>query len=130
MALIDFQKAFDTLEHWAIMESLANARIDSRYLEIIYKNATCNIQLNNNMIPINIERDIRQGDTESPNLFISTFEDIFNRPDWQDKCILINGKGLNHLRYADDIVLASESGKTLKLMLKELEETAAKIGTI
>lgn len=45
------------------MESLADARIDNRYIEIIkyiYENATTNIQLNN-MVHINIERGIRQG---------------------------------------------------------------------
>ena len=32
---INFRKAFDTVEYWAIIISMKNARIDQRYINII-----------------------------------------------------------------------------------------------
>lgn len=43
LAFINFQKAFDPVEHWAIKKSLIDAKIDHRYttaIQNIYQNAT------------------------------------------------------------------------------------------
>ena len=43
-------------------------------------------------------------------------------------CISINGSYLNHLRYADDIVVLAESAKDFQKMLEELNHASLKIG--
>lgn len=58
----------------------------------------------------------------SSKLFTLVLKDVFEKLNWCDKDILINGKNLNHLRYVDDIVLISESKEEIEEMLLELEE--------
>ena len=44
--MIDYEKAFDSIEIWAVLNALSNAKIDYRYLNIIkyiYENATSQI---------------------------------------------------------------------------------------
>ena len=43
----------------------------------------------------------------SPKLFVATVEEIFKRLNWDNKGINVNGKKLNHLRFADDVVIIS-----------------------
>lgn len=35
MAFVDFRKAFDTIETWAIIKSMRNAIVDQRYINLI-----------------------------------------------------------------------------------------------
>lgn len=65
---------------------------------------------------------MRQGDTKSPKLFNLTIEKPFRHLKWQNKGILINGKGLNHLRFANDVVLIAQHPEDLKEILTELNE--------
>lgn len=131
LAFVDFYKAFDSIEHWIIINGLKNARIDHRYTQIIkyiYNNATSTVKLHQNTNEIKIGRGIRQGDTISPKLFNTALEEIFKRLQWQDKGILINGKRLNNLRFADDVVIIAENPTDLQQMLRELNVKAGKAG--
>ncbi|CAG9834021.1 unnamed protein product, partial [Diabrotica balteata] len=55
-------------------------------------------------------------------------EDIIKSTDWENRGICINGKYLNHLRYADDILLISSERQELELMLNELHEKSLQKG--
>jgi len=55
---------------------------------------------------------VRQGDTISPKLFTLASENIFKTMSWEDKGINVKGTPLNHLRFADDIVLIATSRNT------------------
>lgn len=99
------------------MVSLENTRIESRYIQIIkyiYNNDTSTSQFNNNMISIKVERGIKEGDNLSPKLFTLDLKDVFQH----NKGIVINGKRLKYLRYADDIVLISDNNETFEKILK------------
>lgn len=83
LAYVDYQKAFDSMESWAILAAMDEARIDSRYSELFkstYAGATLyklpQVKLNNDWTTdkIPVKRGIRQGDTMSPKLFTSAFE--------------------------------------------------------
>lgn len=52
-----------------------------------------------------IQSCVRQGDTISSKLFILPFEGVFKQLDWDRMGININGTYLNHLRFADNIML-------------------------
>ena len=71
---------------------------------------------------INIKRGVRQGDTITPKLFTSTLESIFRRLNWENKGLKIDEEYLNHLRFADDIFLCTETPQELEIMLHELCE--------
>lgn len=72
MAFVDFRKAFDTVEIWAIIKSLRYARVDQRYINLIeniYRTSTMSIRLHESSNKINANRGVRQGDVISPKLF-------------------------------------------------------------
>ena len=73
VALVDYEKAFDSVETWAIREALWNSRVDSRYMDLIdhiYEEMQTSFQLQIQTQPIKIYRGVRQGDALSPKLFI------------------------------------------------------------
>lgn len=109
LVFVDYNKAFDSEELWTIFHVLHNAIVDSRYkdqMENIYNNATSVINIpediKTNKIPI--KTGGRQSDTISPKLFTLILEDVFRTLDWDRKGIKIDGRYLNHLRFADDVV--------------------------
>lgn len=131
LTLIDFEKAFDTVEKWALINSLKRCRIDHRYITLIdtlYQEATITIQTFDETKPIEVKRGIRQGDTISPKLFTNCLEDSFKLLNWDTLGININGERLNNLRFADDIVLISDNMEDIKKMTKDLREAAGTIG--
>ena len=75
-----------------------------------------------------VRRSVRQGDTISPKLFTLALEDIFKNLKWEQKGINIDGKRLNHLRFADDIILISSGAGELESMLQELKEASQAVG--
>ena len=75
LIFIDYEKAFDSVETWSILESLNECRVDSRYsntVKYVYENATSCIKLHENTAKFKIGRGVRQGDTISPKSFTST----------------------------------------------------------
>jgi len=128
---IDFEKAFDSVELWSIMDSLDECRIDSRYtrlIKYIYEHATSSVKMHKHTDKFQVERGVRQGDTISPKLFTSALETVFKKLDWSEMGININGRFLNNLRFADDIALTSSTMEQAETMLLQLNEEAQKIG--
>jgi hypothetical protein len=133
LGFVDYEKAFDSIEVWAVLEGLNEARIDSRYSSIIqkiYENATMHVSVNEdwktNSIPI--KRGVRQGDPISPKLFNTALEYALKKVEWHRKGVNIDGKYLSHLRFADDIVVISSDPEELAEMLQELHEQSKKVG--
>jgi len=133
LAFVDYQKAFDSIETWAVLEAMNRARIDSRYSKLIryiYEHATLRVKLEEDWMTgrVKIKRGVRQGDTISPKLFTLALEDVFKDMSWEQKGININGNRLSHLRFADDIVLISSDADEFEVMLQELKEASQKVG--
>ena len=53
---------------------------------------------------------------------LKTLESIFRRLNWENKGLKIDGEYLNHLRFANDIFLFTETPQELEIMLQELGE--------
>ena len=119
---IDFKKAFDTVEHNAVLQSLYEQGIDPAYIKLI-KNintgSTTQIKIFDEPINIDIRRGVRQGDVISPNLFTCALESIIRKTDLEGG-ININGELLQTLLFADDIVLISKNPQDLEKMLQQL----------
>ena len=107
IAFLDYEKAFDSVEHDGIMRALTEHQVPAVYVETIisiYESCTSQVRVDKDMSSMfEVRRGVRQGDTLSPNMFNSGLEQAFKSLDWQDKGININGERLNHLRFADDI---------------------------
>ena len=131
MAFIDYEKAFDSVQISAVMEAIRKQGIEENYVQVledIYNDGTATIVLHKESEKIPIRKGVRQGDTISPKLFTATLEDIFRSLEWDSKGININGEHLNNLRFADDIVLFSDSGEDLQKMMEELNTESLKVG--
>ncbi|RVE53061.1 hypothetical protein evm_002359 [Chilo suppressalis] len=131
LAFIDYKQAFDSVESWAVVQALQNARIDYRYtklIENIYNNATMKVTLVDQTQHIDIKRGVRQGDTLSPKLFTLVLEDVFKKLSWEERGLKLPGTRLNNLRFADDIVLFSDNPDDLQTMIHELNEASLNVG--
>ncbi|KAK6018737.1 endonuclease/exonuclease/phosphatase family protein [Ostertagia ostertagi] len=78
--------------------------------------------------PIKMRRGVRQGDPISPALFAAALETVFRNIDWYEEGININGYYLNHLRYADDVVIIAHESQKLQRMLQEVYEKSQAVG--
>ncbi|KAJ0183213.1 hypothetical protein K1T71_001189 [Dendrolimus kikuchii] len=132
MAFVDYEKAFDSIETWAVLESLQRCRVDWRYIEVLrclYDAATMTVQIQDRRAkPIPLHRGVRQGDVISPKLFTNAMEDVFKTLDWAGRGININGERISHLRFADDIVVFAETLEELAEMLGSLNESSRRVG--
>ena len=83
IGFIDYEKAFDSIEHFSIFEALRKINVNETYVKIlenIYKGATARVHLDNHVSePFAIGIGVRQGDPISPKLFTVVIEEIFKK---------------------------------------------------
>ena len=100
-AVVDYEKAFDSIECELIFHALKNHGVDKAYLNIIkdmYHEVTSVIHLHTDSKKVRLQRGVRQGDNISPRLFTSCLQDaIIGKINWKDKGMKINGEYLSHL---------------------------------
>ena len=114
LAFVDYEKAFDSIEHNAVFNSMREQGVEEDYIEIIrniYENGTSIIRLHKDTDEIKIAKGVRQGDTISPKLFTASLESTFRKTNWEGKGVNIDGEYLNHLRFADDISNTTRSNR-------------------
>ena len=77
-----------------------------------------------------IGKGVRQGCILSPCLFNFYAEYIMRNAglDEAQAGIMISGRNINNLRYADDTTLMAESGEELKSLLMKVKEESEKVG--
>ena len=131
IGFIDYEKAFDSVEHFSIFEALRKINVNETYVKIlenIYEGATARVHLDNHISePFVIERGVRQGDPISPKLFTATIEEIFKKADLE-KGIDIDGERLQNLRFADDVALVTETTDEMEEQLNKLNKESKKCG--
>ncbi|XP_047533375.1 uncharacterized protein LOC125068313 [Vanessa atalanta] len=132
MAFVDYEKAFDSIETWAVLDSLQRCHIDWRYIEVLrclYNAATMTVHIQDcKTKAIQLRRGVRQGDVISPKLFTNALEDVFKTLDWTGYGVNVNGECISHLRFADDIVIIAESLEQLTEMLRSLSDSSRRVG--
>ena len=123
LGFVDYQKAFDSIEHTDMFDALRKINIEEGYvriLEDIYNNAVARIHIDNDVSrEVKIQRGVRQGDTLSPKIFTATIEEVFKKSHLNGG-INIDGETLTDLRFADDVALISTSTKDLEDQLTGL----------
>ena len=131
MCFIDYEKAFDRVNHEKLIQCLQQVDINGKDLKLIrnlYWNQKAFIRTDYGLSPeIQIKRGVRQGCVLSPCLFNLYTENIF-RETKCDKGIKIGGKTINNLRYADDTVLLAETKEDLQLIINEVNKVGKEYG--
>ncbi|GFR89505.1 endonuclease-reverse transcriptase [Elysia marginata] len=131
VGFIDYEKAFDSVEHFAIFDALRQININEKcvnILENIYQNATAKVHIDNmesELFPI--KRGVRQGDPISPKLFTAAIEMIFRKAELKHG-LNIDGETLTNLRFADDVALVTEDTKSMEEQLNNLNKISLESG--
>ena len=130
MAFVDYEKAFDSIKHASVFNSMEKHGVPAKTLNIVketYRNGTAQIKTEKTSEKIQIQKGVRQGDTLSPVMFTAAIEEIFKRIP-SETGIKINGQILNNLRFADDIILFASAEDHLQELISQLDTEGKKDG--
>ena len=131
IGFIDYEKAFDTVEHFAIFEALRKTNVNETYINIlqnIYNQATARIHLDELVsTEFQIHRGVRQGDPLSPKLFTAVMEEVFKKAEISEG-VNVDGENLSNLRFADDVALLNETSKQMEKHMNNLNSESMKVG--
>ena len=123
---IDFKKAFDTVTYPGIKYKLLQLGIGGYFYRIIdsmYSNSTLCVKIDDNITnSFQSYVGVRQGDVLSPNLFKIFVNDIPKYLSGSMDAVELNGKNVECLLYADDVVLFSSSAAGLQQRLNSLSK--------
>ena len=122
---VDFQKAFDSVLHTAILLKLLKLDIHGLFYNVIksmYLQSTLCVKVNDNITnTFKSLVGVRQGDVLSPNLFKIFINDLPSYLSSSPDPIYLNDKRLDCLMYADDVILLSSSATGLQAKLDLLQ---------
>ena len=134
ICFIDFEKAFDRVQHSALIEALGQIGLDDldvQLLKNLYWNQSATVQVDavhqTNRVPI--KRGVRQGCVLSPMLF-NVYSEIVFREALQDRTegVRIGGECISNIRYADDTALLAESIEDLQNLVDAVDEACSRYG--
>ncbi len=133
LCFIDYEKAFDRVQHQKMLEILQRIGLDSRDVRLIanlYWNQSASVRVENELSDeVQIQRGVRQGCVLSPLLFNLYSEMILSEAlDGLNLGIVINGEDINNLRYADDTVLPTGSAENQQTLLDHVNAVSNRYG--
>ena len=134
MCFIDYRKAFDCVDHTALLNSLREMGIPEHIIVLLRglhddQEATVRT-IYGNTEWLKINKGVRQGCILSPYLFNLYRENIIRRSglDEIEHGVRISGRNITNLRYADDTTLLAETEEGFKMLLTRIKEESEKSG--
>lgn len=133
VCFVDYEKAFDKVEHTKMLHILQKYGIDKEDLELIktlYFQQKANVRIGNGATEklSGIEKGVRQGCPLSPRLYNIYAQEIFQHPYFKKWGFKINGERIADISYADDKVLLAETPQQLQKMVRRLHIESQKFG--
>ena len=123
---IDMAKAFDSVNHTLLWNSLINLGIEGKILKIIrnmYSNIEACVSLDGHHTEwFGIHGGVRQGDNLAPTLFTVFINSLAAKVKEEQTGVNLEYLNLPILLYADDIVVMSETEEGLQQQLDTINE--------
>ena len=136
LALVEFEKAFDTVEHATLWDALRELGVDAMYIHVlqaVYRDQVAVVSTGSESRPFALGRGVKQGDPISPLLFLAVMEVVFRRltARWNKLNtrrtgvfygVVIDSETdpLSNLRFADDVILFASSPVDIGKMIGDL----------
>lgn len=122
LCFIDYEKAFDKVQHHKLIAQLRKLDLDEkdiRCIKNLYWHQNAKVRVGNEVTrALQIQKGVRQGCVLSPLLFNLYSEAIFQEAlEDTEIGIKVNGTWINNIRYADDAVLIADSMDKLQQLL-------------
>ena len=126
VCFVDFQKAFDSVDHKPLLQQLVTYGIKSNFLKVItslYDKVKSCVRGNDSLTDIfPCKRGVRQGCPLSPVLFALYLNDLNRHIKACSQGVLVDDIPIHSLLYADDLVLLGKDRKDLQSQLDELDK--------
>ena len=107
LVFIDVKKAFDSINHGAITQALRSSGVPEilvGYIQDLYSTTTTRIIAGSKVSsPVSVARGVKHGDPMSPFLFNLVLDTCLRKLEGGVR--LTNALRLNHIAFADDVVL-------------------------
>uniref|UniRef100_A0A8D8X5H0 Craniofacial development protein 2 n=1 Tax=Cacopsylla melanoneura TaxID=428564 RepID=A0A8D8X5H0_9HEMI len=129
IAFVDLQKAFDNVNWNLMMDILKEINVtfkDRRLIYNLYKNQIAHIEINKAKETASIKKGVRQGCQISPYLFNIYIEKAIK--ECKECCtgVVLSGRRVQMLRFADDIAVLAPDEFNLKRSLETMNEVFEK----
>ena len=132
ICFIDYEKAFDRVNHEKLIEKLKLAGMDGKDVRIIarlyWEQAAVVRTDQGNSEGIEIRRGTRQGCVLSPYLFNLFTELIFRAIESEDEGVSVGGRRISNLRYADDTAITAENENELQIPAERVNQEGKDFG--
>ena len=144
LGLVDFEKAFDTVEHDPLWDALTELGVNQSYINILkmlYGHQEAEVAVGTKSRLFTLERGVKQGDPISSFLFIAVMEVVFRslkrkwgrlnqrRTGAYFGMVVDDPKDpLTNLRFADDVILVATSRSDVSKMIADLSREAGRYG--
>lgn len=133
MTFIDYKKAFDSVNHGKLWKEMIEMGFSSHLVNLIkklYASQQACVRLNVGKTEwFSVSKGVRQGCVISPHLFNIYCEVIMRKVLEADNSgVKIGGRIINNLRYADDIVLITESYEDAQTLLDQVNAVSSEFG--
>lgn len=126
VATLDMRKAFDSVSHKAIIDTIKALKCPKpfvEYIRLLYTDSKTTLQYDSSNTILDVKQGVLQGDPISPLLFNAVLDRALAKIPG-DIGYKLNGVKINCVAYADDIILvASTRGglqKSIDMVLEEL----------
>ncbi|CAH1239173.1 Hypp5747 [Branchiostoma lanceolatum] len=131
MAFIDYKKAFDSVRHqtlWTVMETMGVSRHMVQLLRNLYRDQQAAVRVEEDLTEwFGVKKGVGQGCLLSPMCFNFYSEAVMRESVEEQPTIgvIVSGRNINNLRFADDIALIATSPEGLQKLLDSTDSTSS-----